>query len=72
MTEPEVKWYAVTTRSKHEKVVAEQMWQKEIECFLPLPEVLSHGRTGERKFSSLSSRVIFSSTSPFKSGVWIF
>ena len=37
----EVNWYAVTTRSRHEKVVAEQLWQKEIECFLPLHEVVS-------------------------------
>ncbi len=37
----EVNWYAVTTRSRHEKAVAEQLWQKEIECFLPLHEVVS-------------------------------
>ncbi len=41
MSESEVNWYAITTRSRHEKVVAEQLWQKEIECFLPLREVIS-------------------------------
>ncbi len=41
MSASEVNWYAVTTRSRHEKVVAEQLWQKEIECFLPLHEVIS-------------------------------
>ena len=49
MTEPEVKWYAVTTRSRHEKVVAEQLWQKEIECFLPLREVLSRWKDRRKK-----------------------
>ena len=49
MTEPEVKWYAVTTRSRHEKVVAEQLWQKEIECFLPLREVLSTWKDRRKK-----------------------
>jgi len=41
MSATELNWYAVTTRSRHEKVVAEQLWQKEIECFLPLHEVIS-------------------------------
>jgi len=41
MSDPELQWYAVTTRSRHEKVVAEQLWQKQIECFLPLREVIS-------------------------------
>ena len=41
MPSPEPHWYAVTTRSRHEKVVAGELWQKEIECFLPLREVLS-------------------------------
>ncbi len=41
MSESEMNWYAVTTRSRHEKVVAEQLWQKEIECFLPLREIIS-------------------------------
>ena len=36
-----IKWYAVQTRSRHEKVVAEQLCQKQIECFVPLQEVFS-------------------------------
>ena len=42
-------WYAVTTRSRHEKVVAEQLWQKEIECFLPLREVISKWKNRKKK-----------------------
>jgi len=42
-------WYAVTTRSRHEKVVAEQLWQRQIECFLPLREVLSKWKDRRRK-----------------------
>jgi transcription antitermination factor NusG len=34
-------WYAVYTKSRHEKVVAEELWQKEIEVFLPLRNVIS-------------------------------
>jgi transcription antitermination factor NusG len=34
-------WYAVYTKSRHEKTAAELLWQKDIECFLPLREVLS-------------------------------
>jgi transcription termination/antitermination protein NusG len=34
-------WYAVYTRSRHEKVVAEELWQREIEVFLPLRNVVS-------------------------------
>jgi transcription antitermination factor NusG len=49
MSEPKVKWYAVTTRSRHEKVVAEQLWQKDIECFLPLREVLSRWKDRQKK-----------------------
>ncbi|HSR66805.1 MAG TPA: UpxY family transcription antiterminator [Acidobacteriota bacterium] len=36
-----LRWYAVHTRPRHEKVVAEQLCFKNIECFLPLREVLS-------------------------------
>lgn len=38
----EISWYAVYTRNRHEKVVAEQLSQKRIECFLPLRESVSH------------------------------
>ena len=34
-------WYAVYTKSRHEKVVAEELWQKDIEVFLPLRNVIS-------------------------------
>lgn len=34
-------WYAVYTRSRHEKVVAEELWKRQIEVFLPLRNVLS-------------------------------
>ena len=37
-------WYAVYTKSRHEKIVAETLWHKQIECFLPLREVLSQWR----------------------------
>ena len=42
-------WYAVTTRSRHEKAVAEQLWQKDVECFLPLQEVLSKWKDRYKK-----------------------
>ncbi len=49
MSDPELHWYAVTTRSRHEKVVAEQLWQKQIECFLPLREVISKWKDRKKK-----------------------
>lgn len=42
-------WYAVATRSRHEKAVAEQLWQKDVECFLPLQEVLSKWKDRYKK-----------------------
>ena len=42
-------WYAVATRSRHEKVVAELLWQKEVECFLPLHEILSKWKDRYKK-----------------------
>ena len=39
----ESRWYAVHTRSRHEKVVAKELWQSEIESFLPL-KVVPGGR----------------------------
>lgn len=41
MADVERKWYAVYTRSRHEKVAAEELWSKQIECFLPLHERVS-------------------------------
>ncbi|MDA2923255.1 UpxY family transcription antiterminator [Acidobacteria bacterium AH-259-L09] len=49
MSEPELRWYAIHTRSRHEKVVAEQLWQKQIECFLPLREVISRWKDRRKK-----------------------
>ena len=42
-------WYAVATRSRHEKAVAEQLWQKDVECFLPLQEILSKWKDRYKK-----------------------
>ena len=36
-----VRWYALYTRPRHEKVVAEQLVKREMEAFLPVREVLS-------------------------------
>jgi len=37
----EKSWYAVYTKSRHEKVAAEQLWQRQVEVFLPLRNVVS-------------------------------
>ena len=37
----ESRWYAVHTRARHEKVVAEELSQRDIESFLPLRETTS-------------------------------
>ncbi|MGH9342096.1 MAG: transcription termination/antitermination protein NusG [Acidobacteriota bacterium] len=44
-----VQWYAVHTRSRHEKVTAEQLWQKRIECFLPLHEAVSQWKDRKKR-----------------------
>jgi len=36
-----VRWYALYTRPRHEKAVAEQLIKREMEAFLPVREVLS-------------------------------
>ncbi len=41
MEEAGLDWYAVYTRARHEKVVAEELWLRQIECLLPLQERLS-------------------------------
>lgn len=41
MADSELKWYAVWARSRHEKIVAEELWRKQIEVFLPLYEKVS-------------------------------
>ncbi len=38
MEASETRWYAIYTKSRHEKVVAEELWQRQIECFLPLQQ----------------------------------
>ena len=44
-----VEWYAVHTRPRHEKVVAEQLCRRNIECFLPLREVLSRWKDRRKR-----------------------
>jgi transcription antitermination factor NusG len=34
-------WYAIYCKSRHEKVVAEELWKREMEVFLPLRKVVS-------------------------------
>ena len=34
-SDPEVRWYALWTRSRHEQVVREQLERKQVEAFLP-------------------------------------
>ncbi|MFQ5741596.1 MAG: UpxY family transcription antiterminator [Acidobacteriota bacterium] len=36
-----LRWYALYTRPRHEKAVAEQLARRQVEAFLPLREVLS-------------------------------
>ncbi len=36
------RWFAVYTRSRHEKMVAKQCTQRDIECFLPLYRKVHH------------------------------
>jgi transcription termination/antitermination protein NusG len=40
MNDADLQWYAVYTRSRHEKRVASRLGEKEIEVFLPLRKVL--------------------------------
>ena len=42
-------WYAVYTRSRHEKTVAEQLVQKSVEHFLPLYETVRKWKNGPAK-----------------------
>ena len=44
----ELHWYAVHTRSRHEKKVDEMLRRKVAECFLPLAEVRSRRRDREK------------------------
>ena len=49
MPDPEVTWYAVYTRSRHEKMVAEELWTKQTESFLPLREVISQWKDRRKR-----------------------
>ena len=49
MQDLSLKWYAAYTRSRHEKVVAEELWKKQIESFLPLREVISQWKDRRKK-----------------------
>lgn len=42
-------WYAVYTRSRHEKSVGEQLQQKEVETFLPLYETVRRWENGNHR-----------------------
>ncbi|HYR91440.1 MAG TPA: UpxY family transcription antiterminator [Terriglobia bacterium] len=49
MEELDVRWYALYTRSRHEKVVVGQLGEKNIECFLPLRETISYWKDRRKK-----------------------
>jgi transcription termination/antitermination protein NusG len=49
MGDDDLKWYAIYTKSRHEKVVAEELWQKQIESFLPLKEVISKWKDRKKR-----------------------
>lgn len=43
------RWYAVYTRSRHEKSVADQLRYKQIEMFLPLCEMMRRWKNGDHR-----------------------
>jgi transcription termination/antitermination protein NusG len=43
------RWYAVYTRSRHEKSVADQLRYKQIETFLPLCEMMRRWKNGDHR-----------------------
>ena len=45
----QTRWYAVSTRSRHEKTVAEQLVQKSVDHFLPLYETIRNWKNGRFK-----------------------
>lgn len=53
MTAPDtdngLQWYAIYTKSRHEKVVAEELWKRGIEVFLPLRETVSVWKDRKKK-----------------------
>jgi transcription antitermination factor NusG len=46
---PEIQWYALWTRSRHEQVVREQLAQKQVEAFLPTVTKLSRWKDRKKK-----------------------
>jgi len=48
----ERRWYAVWTRSRHEKAVAEQLERKSVETFLPVYETIRQWKNGRHKVQS--------------------
>jgi len=42
----EAKWYAIYTRSRHEKTVAVQLGQRSVDCFLPLYDTIRKWKNG--------------------------
>jgi transcription antitermination factor NusG len=45
----QLRWYAVHTRSRHEKSVAELFRRKDVEAFLPLYETVHRWRNGDHR-----------------------
>jgi transcription antitermination factor NusG len=45
----EPRWYAVWTRSRHEKTVAEQLERKSVETFLPVYETIRQWKNGRHR-----------------------
>ncbi len=72
MDQEQLGWYAIYTRSRHEKVVAEELWQRQIESFLPLQEILSKWKDRRKRYSFHSFQGTSSCMSSSKSGSWTF
>ena len=49
VTDPEIKWFALWTRSRHEQVVREQLEQKGVEAFLPTVTKWSRWKDRKKK-----------------------
>jgi transcription termination/antitermination protein NusG len=45
----DVRWYAVSTRSRHEKSVGDLLQRKQIETFLPLYETIRRWKNGDHR-----------------------
>jgi transcription termination/antitermination protein NusG len=45
----EPRWYAIHTRSRHEKSVFEQLHRKEVETFLPLYKTIRRWKNGDHR-----------------------